>query len=78
VPVVATAVGGVPEVVRDGENGLLVPPGDSTALANAMRRMLDDDGLHTRLAAAAQPSVAEIGREPVYARLEAILQEVGG
>jgi glycosyltransferase involved in cell wall biosynthesis len=78
VPVVATAVGGVPEVVRDGENGLLVPPGDSTALANAMRRMLDDDGLHARLAAAAQPSVAEIGREPVYARLEAILQEVGG
>ncbi|MFY9974462.1 MAG: glycosyltransferase, partial [Chromatiaceae bacterium] len=33
--------GGIPEVVRDGENGLLVPPGDSRALGDAMRWMLD-------------------------------------
>ena len=73
-PVVSTAVGGVPEVVHDGENGLLVPAGDVEALAGALRRMLDDDGLRARLAAAAQPSVAAIGRDTIYARLEAILQ----
>ncbi len=76
VPVVATAVGGVPEVVRDGDNGLLVPPNDAEALAAAMRRMLADDGLHARLAAGAAPSVASISREAIYGRLEAVLAEV--
>jgi glycosyltransferase involved in cell wall biosynthesis len=42
VPVVATAVGGTPELVRDGETGLLVPPSDPTALANAIRAVLRD------------------------------------
>ncbi len=41
-PVIATAVGGVPEIVRDGENGLLVPPRDSRALAAAIRRFFAD------------------------------------
>ena len=53
-PVVATAVGGVPEVIHDDENGLLVPPGDVAALAAALRRMLADDELHDRLAAGRQ------------------------
>ena len=71
-PVVATAVGGVPEVVHDDENGLLVPPNDVRLRSpRRLRRMLDDDGLRDRLAAGAQPSVAAIGREPIYARLEA-------
>jgi glycosyltransferase involved in cell wall biosynthesis len=72
-PVVATAVGGVPEVVADGENGLLVPPNDSEALAAALRTVLEDDALRARLAAAAKPSVAGIGRDAVYGRLERIL-----
>jgi len=69
-PVVSTAVGGVPEVVHDDENGLLVPAGDVPALAAALRRMLEDDALHGRLAAGAQPSVAAIGRDATYERLE--------
>jgi glycosyltransferase involved in cell wall biosynthesis len=43
-PVVATAIGGVPEVVTDGETGLLVPPNDPRALADAVIDLLDDPG----------------------------------
>ena len=41
-PVIATGVGGVPEIVVDGQTGLLVPPGDPLALAQAMERVLGD------------------------------------
>ncbi|MFB6151949.1 MAG: glycosyltransferase family 4 protein [Haloarculaceae archaeon] len=49
VPVVATRVGGIDEVVTDGETALLVPPGDSEALADAVGRLQDDPGLRARL-----------------------------
>ena len=74
-PVVATAVGGVPEVVRDGENGLLVEPGSPDLLAGAMRRVLEEDGLRERLAASSAPSVAGLSRSAVYGRLEQLLGE---
>jgi glycosyltransferase involved in cell wall biosynthesis len=48
-PVVATRVGGIPEIVRDGETGLLVPPDDPEALAGAIVRMLSDPALASRL-----------------------------
>ncbi len=56
-PVIATAVGGVPEVVRDGENGLLVPPGDAAALAEAIARFFSDGELRGRLYESAARSV---------------------
>jgi len=40
-PVIATTVGGIPEIIRTGENGILVPPGDSTAIAEAIRQVRD-------------------------------------
>lgn len=51
-PVVATRVGGIPEVVVDGETGLLVPPDDPQALAGALQRLVDDKALRERLGAA--------------------------
>jgi glycosyltransferase involved in cell wall biosynthesis len=77
-PVVATAVGGVPEVVHDGQNGILVPPNDPAPLADALRSVLEDDALRERLAAGAVPSVEAIGRDAVYERLESVLLEVAG
>lgn len=53
-PIVSTAVGGVPEMIRDGVEGLLVPPSDPKALAAAIARLLDDRNLAARLGAAAQ------------------------
>jgi glycosyltransferase involved in cell wall biosynthesis len=51
-PVVATAVGGAPEVVVDGETGLLVPPGDGVALAGAIDALLRDADARTRMGSA--------------------------
>ena len=78
VPVVATAVGGVPEVVRDGENGLLVAPGDVAGLAEALRRVAEDRALRDRLAGAAAGSVADLSQERVYGRIEELLREAAG
>ena len=51
IPVVSSAVGGMPESVRDGENGFLVPPADPVALAAAIGRLLGDPVLRQRLGA---------------------------
>lgn len=53
VAIVATRTGGIPEIVRDNETGLLVPPRDSSALADAVARLLHDRALSRRLAEAA-------------------------
>ena len=66
-PVVASAVGGVPELVREGETGMLVPPRDSAALAEALRRLVDDPALRDRLGEAGRRRVE---REFSLARFE--------
>jgi glycosyltransferase involved in cell wall biosynthesis len=58
-PVVATPVGGTPEVVVDGETGLLVPPRDPDALAAALRRLLADADLRRRMGDAGYERVRE-------------------
>lgn len=59
VPVVSTDAGGVPDIVTDGQSGLLVPVGDAPALARAVLRVLDDPALAQRLA---QAGLAEAQR----------------
>jgi len=57
-PAVASAVGGIPDVVRHGANGLLVTPGDPSSLAHALGRVLGDPALARRLGAAARETIA--------------------
>jgi glycosyltransferase involved in cell wall biosynthesis len=75
-PVIATRVGGVPEIVEDGINGLLVPASDAEALAAAVRRFFADAELRTRLAAATERSVARFAPGVVMDRLEETLVRV--
>jgi glycosyltransferase involved in cell wall biosynthesis len=57
-PVVASRVGGLPDAVTDGINGLLIEPGDPQALADALQRVVQDDALRERLSAGAEASAA--------------------
>ena len=58
-PVVGTTVNAVPEIVADGETGLLVPPGDRPALARALDRLVDDAALRQRMGRAGRARAAE-------------------
>jgi D-inositol-3-phosphate glycosyltransferase len=75
-PVVASSVGGLREVVRDGENGLLIPPEDPGALAAALGR-LADNGLRARLGAAGPASVAGHDIRAAAAQMAEVWAELG-
>jgi glycosyltransferase involved in cell wall biosynthesis len=75
-PVVATPVSGIPELVQDGVNGLLVPPEDPRALADALLRLSTDRALGDRLAAAGRETVRErFDGERLAGRLAALFRE---
>ena len=59
-PVVATAVGGIPQLVEDGRTGFLVPPGDAPALRDALERVLADPALRRRLGDAGRARVSKL------------------
>jgi glycosyltransferase involved in cell wall biosynthesis len=78
--VVASRVGGIPDLVEDGRNGLLVEPGDAHALAEALVRVLSDRGLAERLGPAAATSAAAwtISPEEFASRLRLLVERVTG
>jgi glycogen(starch) synthase len=76
-PVVASAVGGLTDIVNDGETGLLVPPRDAGALADALRDVLADPVRARRMGdAARRRAAAQFSAHAVIPRIEAIYQEV--
>ncbi len=83
VPAVAASVGGIPDVVIDGETGLLCPPDDASELVNAIRRLATDAGLRSQMGRAAKErvetvfSVAACSRKLV-ALYRSLLEERGG
>jgi glycosyltransferase involved in cell wall biosynthesis len=76
-PIVATAVGGVPELVDDGVHGLLVAPADPQALRSGIAKLLDDRALAARLGAAARARrAAEFDLDTVVRRIEQLYDEL--
>ena len=77
VPVVATAVGGVPDVVRHGETGLLAPPGDPAALAAALASLLADPDRRSALGLAGRRAAyPAYDAKTLIARVEALYREL--
>ncbi len=78
-PVVASRVGGIPDVVDDGVTGLLVPPGDGPALTRALETMLTDGALAARMGAAGRARVDErFGARAMAASIEKVYLDLLG
>lgn len=74
--IVATAVGGVPDVLTDGEDGVIVPPADPAALARALARLGGDANLRERLGTAARERARRLNAEEVTDRLDGIYRSL--
>src|SRR5215218_4873486 len=77
-PIVATRVGGIPDVLADGTEGMLVPPGDAAALAGAVTALVGDPARARELGRAAKERVGELGPDTIAKRLDLVYQEVIG
>jgi glycosyltransferase involved in cell wall biosynthesis len=76
-PVAATRVGAVPDLIEDGREGFIVPPRDHAALSNALRRLLTDRELAARMGSEARRRAeTEFGWDGIAARVEALYEEV--
>jgi glycosyltransferase involved in cell wall biosynthesis len=75
-PIVATRVGGVPELARDGESALLTPDGDADALAKAIARLLADPALARRLADRARDDAREFTVPAYVAKMQDYYEEL--
>ena len=75
-PVAATRAGGIPEVVRAGETGLLVPVGDHEALGAAIHSLLADRALASRMGAAARARAPEFSVEAMAMRTRELYERV--
>ena len=74
--IAATRAGGIPEVIVDGESGLLADPRDPTALGDAILRLLNDEGLRDRLGANAPARAAEFSVERMADRTMSVYESV--
>lgn len=72
-PVVAADIGGIAEIIQSGENGLLIPEGDTQAIARAIQRIFDEAGLADRLREGGIRSLERYTQKRMFDRLEAAL-----
>jgi glycosyltransferase involved in cell wall biosynthesis len=76
--VIGSAVGGIPDMITNDSNGLLVPAGDPAALVSAMDRLASDPGLRVRLGEAGRESVAGLTPAAIGHRFESLYERVLG
>jgi len=74
VPVIASPVGGLPELVRDGETGILLPRPDAEAIAMAIQRLAADDGLREKLSRNAYELASQFGGDEAVRQIMEIYQ----
>ena len=75
-PIVASRAGGIPDIIRDGENGLLVSPGDAGALGAAIDRLLGDETLQARFAERNRAAIADYSAERMADRYAELYAEL--
>ena len=72
IPIVASKIGGIPDVVKDGENGLLVPPRDSEALADTIIYLLENEDIRKRMGKNGRDKVEDSSWERIAEETEKI------
>jgi glycosyltransferase involved in cell wall biosynthesis len=77
-PVIASNIGGLADIVVDGETGLLVEPGDAMALCRAIERLLGDEGLRQRMGEAGRLRVEQYRASVVVAKIEQVYRDLLG
>ena len=75
-PIVASRIGGLTDIVIDGQTGLLVPPGDAQALCEAIQCLLDDGERRECMAMMAKQRVGQFQAKSVVPRIEQVYEEV--
>lgn len=75
-PIVSTAVGGIPEALEDGRSGLLVPPRDPHALAEALKRLIDNPDFAKTLGTRARERVKNFALEKMLRETEKVYGEI--
>ena len=75
-PVIASRIGGMADLIADGETGLLIKPGDTPALRQAIERLLSNPVLRSRMGQAALHKVVEFQAGTIVPRIEQVYEEL--
>ena len=75
-PIVASRVGGIPDLVKDGKNGLLVPPADASALAEAISDLLTDKEKRNRMGEAGKKMCRQYSAEAMVEQIDNLYKEL--
>jgi glycosyltransferase involved in cell wall biosynthesis len=75
-PVVASRVGGIPDLIKDGQNGILVPPADAIALGNGIAALLEDKAKRKRMGQAGTKMCRQYSTEAMVERIDGLYREL--